>query len=282
MTGWIAGVVARVLATAAPERARGFGLWYRERCVLHPRWVQPVSWEADVSLPGGAVLRAPFREVQGMSLILSGAWERQLTARVRGALEPGCVMVDVGANLGYYTLIASKAVGPEGLVLAFEPSPRNLRHLLREIERNRCANVAVFSEALSDGPGLARLSRSPEFNWGVCSLRDGGGDDGTLTATRRLDDVVGPMGLAGRVSFVKIDTEGTELRVLRGMEGLLRANRRVQVMCELSPDWGPVPELIDFMRGLGFRGEVLDGGDWKPLQAGSTVQGQRDAWFSRP
>jgi FkbM family methyltransferase len=281
MTAWCAGLVARFLSSTAPEQARGFGLWYRRQCVLHPRWVHPVPWEADVELPCGASMRVPFREAQGMSIILNKGWETSATRRVMGSVEAGSVVVDVGANLGYYTLIASRSVGPGGLVLAFEPSPRKLQYLLKNVEANGRRNVVVFSEALSDSCRLARLSTPLEFNRGVGPLSDGAAQDHTLTATRRLDDIVYPLGLQGRVGFVKIDADGSELGVLRGMKSVLASNDRIKVLCGLRPDWAPVPEILELMRGLEFRGEVLDGGRWRRVERGWLPERQCDAWFTR-
>ncbi len=86
-----------------------------------------------------------------------GTYEPAQTALFCKVVKPGDVVYDVGAHFGYYTLLASKLVGTEGRVLAFEPSPPNLARLYRHIELNRCSNVQVLELAVSDREGIAHF-----------------------------------------------------------------------------------------------------------------------------
>jgi FkbM family methyltransferase len=283
LTGRCAGLVARVLSSAWPRAARRFGFWYRRQTVLHPRWCSPIGWETTVRLPNGAAMAAPFREVQGMSLILDACWEPEVTERILNNLKPGDVFIDAGANMGYYSLLASKAVGPDGLAIAFEPSAANLRHLLANLAINDCSNVVVISMALSDRAEVAKLWSAPYYNTGVCSLRDSrfvGPADFHLTGTARLDDFQMLRDLGPRASVLKVDVEGLELKVLRGAEALLRASPRLRVVCELSPEWYSSAELVNYLQSLGYHGEYYSAGVWGPL-AGVLPTRQCNAWFWR-
>src|SRR5205085_1712242 len=86
----------------------------------------------------------------GQTLITEGRWEGLLSRTILACLRPGDFAIDVGANIGYDTLLMSSAVGPDGLVLAFEPEPCNLALLLKNVARAPYPNIVVQSLALSD------------------------------------------------------------------------------------------------------------------------------------
>jgi FkbM family methyltransferase len=130
-------------------------------------------------------------------------------------------MYDVGANVGVYTLLASRAVGSEGSVLAFEPLPRNLTLLQRHVEMNRCGNVRVFPYALAAVTGPRRFSA--EFGPSMGHLNPGG--EFAVHAVR-LDDLAAAERLAPPTAM-KIDVEGAEAEVFEGAEALVTASRPV-------------------------------------------------------
>ena len=103
----------------------------------------------DVIFTVQASLADPVTE----RIVHSGVWEPVETAIMLRLLAPGMTVVDVGANLGYHAVIASRLVGPGGRVIAFEPEPRNHALLTANIKRNHCANVEVHRNAVSDEVG---------------------------------------------------------------------------------------------------------------------------------
>lgn len=222
-----------------------------------------------------------------MNLILDGIHEPEISHRLLNVLTPGSVFIDAGANLGYYTLLASKAVGDEGLVLAFEPSPSNLSNLGRNLSLNQARNVLVFSEALSDHAGVAKLSLPWYFNTGVCSLGKGPSADGTfasgftLTGLRSLDQVLECLKLDRPVKLIKIDVEGHEPNVVRGMERLLRSSTEIEIVCELSPESYSVVDFLNYMRALRFNAECWIDGAWRPIPMTSPPQTLCNAWFTK-
>jgi len=134
-------------------------------------------------------------------------WTRQqaMVALVR----PGMVVYDLGANVGFYTLLAARLVGADGLVVAFEPLPRNLGYLRRHVALNACGNVMVIEAAVSDRVGEAKLRADDNASAHL------GADGDLLVRTLTLDDVVFGQGLRPP-TIVKVDVEGAELDVLRG------------------------------------------------------------------
>ena len=143
-----------------------------------------------------------------------GTYEPAQTALFCKVVKPGDVVYDIGAHFGYYALLASKLVGTEGRVLAFEPSPPNLARLYRHIELNRCSNVQVLELAVSDREGSAHFET--RTGSGLGHLAPDGPVEVKVT---RLDALQGyPL-----PNVMKIDVEGAEVGVLQGATSLLAA-----------------------------------------------------------
>ena len=160
-------------------------------------------------------------------------FDPQILAVLRDLIVPGTTLIDVGANIGWFSVIGSRLVGEAGHVLAVEPEPRNLRLLRRNVARNRCRNVTVLPWAAGAEARVARLFRSDD-NQGdhrleVASERA----DSVAVDVRPLDAV--PARWAANVGAIKMDTQGSEAAVLRGMANLLAANPLVRVVLEFWP-----------------------------------------------
>lgn len=174
---------------------------------------------------------------------LVGTWEAEETAFVRRMLKAGDVVVDVGANIGWFTLVARGCVGPTGRVHAFEPQQRIFKYLARTIDENRMlGEVLPYRIALADTWGTCDLTWNPtSANMGHAWLaRDGdAGGLGSVT-TGVLDDIIGD----GRVDFMKVDAEGAEALVLAGAGRILRRCRPT-VLMEV------VPKFLERVSGTG-------------------------------
>ena len=152
--------------------------------------------------------------------ILLGSYEPEQTGLFQEWIRPGDAVLDVGAHVGYYTVLSAVLAGPAGRVLAFEPNPTNHGFLKRHLALNGCAQVEVLQAAASDAAGTAR------FDFGGGSGTGHLAEQGALEVTTvRVDDVCAERGLSPRA--IKIDVEGAELRVLRGAETTLARARPV-------------------------------------------------------
>ena len=150
-------------------------------------------------------------------------------------LRPGDAFVDIGANLGMLSLLARHLVGPKGAVLACEPNPRLVGRVERTLRQNRLDGVEVLGLAVSDAPGSARLFEyAGHAGWG--SLSPDGPPGAPRTASWTVPCRTGDELLAqrepARPLVVKIDVEGHEVAVLRGLDRTL-ATRRPLVFCEV-------------------------------------------------
>ena len=213
-------------------------------------------------------------------------------------LKPGDTYIDVGANLGYHTLHASAIVGETGSVIAFEPHPDTYRLLSAHIAINRRRNVRAYNVALSDHVATSVMSCSAHS--GTATIRANTAE--LQTEPLRTTDVQLDVGdavlsreeLRGTV-FVKIDVEGHEHHVIRGMAGTLRRAQYAAV--EITPQWlqdmGTSAEaLFSDMYRLGFRSFGIRHGYrrlglWSPYIELSPVDGpipgrfQYDVLFMR-
>jgi FkbM family methyltransferase len=146
----------------------------------------------------------------------TGAWEPFETELVRRLVRPGQLFVDCGANIGWYSMAVA---GLDVDVLAFEPEPRNLRLLRRNLEANGLAHrVDVRPCAAGAAPGVARLQRSSDNQGDHRMAADPVGDTLVVDVVR-LDDVIGDR----PVAVLKLDTQGSEVAILRGARRTLAA-----------------------------------------------------------
>ena len=181
------------------------------------------------------------------------AFEPEILAALRHWVRPGNTVVDIGANIGYFTAHLARLVGDGGTVHAFEPEPANFALLTANMGANGLAWVRLHQAAVGAQPGTATLHTS-EYNGGMHRLYEsvcctGPGFD---VPVLRLDQV-----LAGaHVDLIKIDIEGYEPAALLGAEDCLRANPRLKIVSEYCPasmlEAGGQPSAM--LRWLGERG----------------------------
>ena len=164
-------------------------------------------------------------------LIGSGGWEPHMTALFNQILKPGMAVIDAGANVGYYTLLAAHLVGPHGRVTAFEPNSENCRLVLLSRAANGFENISLLPLALSDHTGYASFCGALGSNGGFRSLHDEQLHNPScqIVPVMRLDDVY-----KDRVDFIKMDIEGAEPLALEGAARTLEKWRPV-VSSEYSP-----------------------------------------------
>lgn len=168
---------------------------------------------------------------------LTGRFERDRMAAILSLLRPGDVLWDIGAHKGYVTLAGARRVGPEGAVIACEPSRRNLVALRRHVAWNRARNVRVVDAGLSRADGEASFGGTGSS----ITYRLGQGDE--TVRVRRLDGLVAE-GLPAP-TVAKIDVEGEEAAVLEGMGGHLGGCRILFVAVHHAAAHRATREILD-------------------------------------
>jgi FkbM family methyltransferase len=157
----------------------------------------------------------------GRSIRETRIYEPHVTSVIRSTLKEGDVFLDVGANIGYFTLLASSIVKESGRVIAFEPNPQNLQMIYSSILEARARNISVFPYAASDAAAILRFT-TVGSNGGV--VTDHSKDQGhyLMVPAVVLDEALRD---EERIDLVKIDIEAHEPAAVRGMERLIRRLR---------------------------------------------------------
>ena len=140
------------------------------------------------------------------------------------SLRAGDVAVDVGAHIGYYTLLAARRVGQRGVVFAFEPDPANYKLLNENIRLNNYENVVAVQKAVTNKTGSATLFLNSSSSKNSLFLAPRSCEKRTVVETVSLDDFFSeyPPSLASRIKLIKMDVEGAEMLALLGMSQLVK------------------------------------------------------------
>ncbi len=193
----------------------------------------------------------------GARIAVKRSYETHVTAALQPFLQPGGVFVDVGANIGYYTLLAASRLGAQGQVFAFEPGVANCQLLQKSVDHNQFTNVQLFPNAVADVPRMVGL-RMDDSN-------------GVIDITRQMDDmeqvtaVTLDEALASqtRIDVIKMDIEGAEGLALQGATQLLRQHRPV-VFTEFRPpaivnrSHMDASDFLNRFRALSYTLHVID------------------------
>jgi FkbM family methyltransferase len=186
--------------------------WFFRKWFIHRRMVEDVQFNAST------VIACDLWDEVSFGIWWGGeTYEIKETRYIKSLLTPLSVVFDIGANVGYYSLIAAPLVGPGGRIFSFEPAARQFGRLKDNALRNNLSQILPYKLALSDKSGEAVLGLDDAFNTGVASLRPAGSKsilDEVVTCTT-LDDFVAAQAL-DRLDVIKIDVEGYESAVLIG------------------------------------------------------------------
>jgi len=198
----------------------------------------------------------------GCPLFIQRQYEPAETRFIERSLQPGDVFVDIGANIGFFTTLASRLVGPAGRVVAFEPDPDHCAMLRRNLRLNGAHNVVIQNCALGTESGAARLFRSAT-NFGDHRIA-AAAEPRASVAVRicRFDDACRELSL-DRVDFIKIDVQGYEPYVIAGMGDSLQRLSVGTILMELWPfgirsAGGSPSSLLDTLVSYGFVLHELD------------------------
>jgi FkbM family methyltransferase len=182
-----------------------------------------------------------------------GLRNRDEMALLSSSLRPGGVFLDIGSNKGEFAIFAASLVGVEGAVLAFEPHPENCYWIRKSITRNGYHHIRLFELALSDQNGVASLYIGEKSGWHSLVQANDRGNKGSISiSTRTLDDLLEELG-CGKVDGMKIDVEGSEMRVLHGAERVLNRNEDILLLIDVHPFAGVESQAVcAYLQDRGF------------------------------
>ena len=235
---------------------------------VNPPEFRPGNWVL-ITLKNGTRLSVDLGDRTISRAAMSDNWEPVETAFIQEHLPTGGVFVDIGANIGWFSIKAAEKVGPAGHVYAFEPRPDSCAALRRSVAENGFDQiVSVYNVALADQAGTLAIgwerdSDNPGGTWLIANDRVDAMMSETTHAKHRvdavrLDDAIDPP----RIDMVKIDVEGAEFRALRGAEALLRRYRPI-ILTEISFSLLPLcsdstaDAYLDWLLSLGYRAHPI-------------------------
>jgi FkbM family methyltransferase len=252
---------------------------------LRHRNGQPVGYR----LPGGVDIRLfPEGEIAEF-LWIRRLFEKTEMALAAAYLRPGMKVIDVGANVGVYSILAQQRVGQDGSVWAFEPSSESYGRLLRNISLNGCHSVRPVQMALGDRPGRLALQSDAGFGDAyryLCPSKEANGNGSEFVPVMPLDVFACRNGIA-RADYMKVDVEGCEYMVFAGSRDLLASSPGLVIMFESEPEWCEragcrQQDTFELLRALGFGLFAWDhrerkwNGDEAAIVDASTVWASRD------
>jgi FkbM family methyltransferase len=217
----------------------------------------------DIILPchGMRILvRNPRRSLIGRSIYFRGLWEPEATQFISLKIKSGMTVLDIGADIGYYTLLFAKLVGSKGRVFSFEPIPKAKWYLDKNIEMNGLNNVRAFNFALFDKAGIACLEdpfTQSKINPSKKTL-----SENDIQVEMKVFDEWKLKEEIDQIDWVKLDVEGAELNVLRGMKSALQSYHP-GILIEVHPQqlesFGfSSSAVIEFLSEFGYQIEPVD------------------------
>jgi FkbM family methyltransferase len=223
-------------------------------------------WMKSPKKLGGWSFRCDLRDSIAREVCFAGSYEPQETALVQAILKPGMCFLDVGANWGYFTLLAAHRVGTGGKVVSLEPDPRLFPSLADNITANDMSQVHAMQIAAGEESGQLTLAGFAESggNFGLSRVVAQGHDNGLVfqVAARPLDIVLQSLRLA-EVDLLKMDIEGAEGFALHGLRESLAQHRVRRILIELHPtqlaehEQHPA-DIIEQLRRFGYDAWKID------------------------
>jgi len=288
------GVIALARQKSNTTMKDMFGNFLRVTPSFMGKWRLREIWQRTVAdgdcrvarLPDGSILKVqldvPYEQ---MVWLQDEEWDE--LRYLQNKLRLGDVFIDVGANIGLWTLVAATSVGPSGRVLSFEPNPTTFHRLSENIKLNgMVSRVEAFSKAISADERVVSFVCDRQHNLSAISSS---GSDGPYTKkvpTLALDCLLANELVASRLAGIKLDTEGHELEALKGASGLIE-ERRPWLIVEFNTtllasdalgDW----PVFRFLAAKRYRPFVYDKrGNETEINDSFSLHGYRNILFAR-
>lgn len=214
--------------------------------------------EKHAGLGNNITIRADLGEWIQQQIYFFGVWDARTTGFLTQNVKPGDVFIDIGANIGYFSLLVSELTGNEGTVHAFEPVHRVADRFSENISRNGIKNIRLNRKAVYSRTGTIKLYLSSPENMGMSSIHHHDKETGEVqeASSVSLDEYAEEFGIT-RVDFIKIDIEGSEAEALKGMAATLQKYKPILIM-EVNAG---TAEPLKFLQQLGYRQKcILPGG----------------------
>ena len=252
---------------------------------IHDWLYEHLARTKQVKLAGFTLNTDPRDRTIAKKLALYGDYEGYMREVLLSYTKPGSTVIDIGANIGLHTVPLSKGVGDGGKVIAFEPDPDNYAILQSNLKINNANNVTTHNAGLSSESGTALLYQSDINRGGLSLCKDNVESDGDSIQPVSIDLLVGDDVLqdySANISLIKIDVEGAEPLVIKGMKNVLASNPSLTIVFEFSPiyieNFGQDPKVfLSSLEESGFNLSIVDEQN-QTTKPSSSDQGCNSLW----
>lgn len=218
-----------------------------------------------------------FLGKKGLAMSIShyGKYEETEAKIMEQKISKGDIVIDAGANIGLHTLNMAKIVGKTGKVFAFEPEITNFGILKKNIKLNNYTNIFAEHKAVGEKDGIATLYRSNHPGMHKIDSKPQHSKDKLNVDIISLDNFFNKNHIQPKIDFIKIDVEGFELSVLKGMKNILKNNKNIKILLELYHNKlheedleynSKYEELLDFLESFNFKKFCIDEENNKLIQ----------------
>ena len=205
-----------------------------------------------------------FLNKKGLALSIShyGTYEELESKIMEEKIEMGNIVVDVGANIGLHTLNMARIVGNTGQVFAFEPDPSNFEILKKNVKINNYKNIILEQKAVGDKHGRTTLYQSDHPGKHRIFPQTEQAKSQVQVELTNLDNYF-DSDMIDKINFIKIDVEGLEFSVLKGMKNILKNSKKIKILFEFMPEntmevgFTPI-ELLNYLTSNNFKLYCMD------------------------
>ena len=250
-----------------------FNLYQIGKNLLSGRGLTKYSFIRKVKHYSLSNLQTDYAEVFGNKLFLSkkglalsishyGTYEELESKIMEEKIEMGNIVVDVGANIGLHTLNMARIVGNAGQVFAFEPDPSNFEILKKNVKINNYKNIILEQKAVGDKHGRTTLYQSDHPGKHRIFPQTEQAKSQVQVELTNLDNYF-DSDMTDKINFIKIDVEGLEFSVLKGMKNILKNSKKIKILFEFMPEntievgFTPI-ELLNYLTSNDFKLYCMD------------------------
>jgi len=250
-----------------------FYLFQKGKNLLGGRGLTKYSFVRKVKNFSFSNLQTDYAEVFGNKLFLSkkglalsishyGTYEELESKIMEEKIEMGNIVVDVGANIGLHTLNMARIVGNTGQVFAFEPDPSNFEILKKNVKINNYKNIILEQKAVGDKHGRTTLYQSDHPGKHRIFPQTEQAKSQVQVELTNLDNYF-DSDMIDKINFIKIDVEGLEFSVLKGMKNILKNSKKIKILFEFMPEntmevgFTPI-ELLNYLTSNDFKLYCMD------------------------
>jgi len=227
--------------------SKKYNLPKENNVIVDLKWGKLKSWS-----PAGSSM--------GRNIYLHKVFEPEVTDLISNILKKGMVTVDVGADMGYFSVLMAKSVSDSGRVFAFEPIPWGYDRLIENLKLNNLSNVTPYNYALFDKNGISTMPDPQKVSMLAGKKRVNKMKNSIEVNLKVFDEVVQELKIT-KMDFVKIDCEGAEMNILLGMKSSIKTffpEFIIEIHYDKIKNFGFLPkDVYEFMSPYGYKNEII-------------------------